>query len=355
VIAWLQFALASLLIPRAWQEKKSRRSSATSTWSYAWRHGGRSRRTKVREKLMGLNPVMWLVCRERWQSIGLWAFALFLGGSALLIYFLGFSEVAMPMWGGVSGLFMWLLYLWTASQANRFFVDARRCGLTELLLATPLTVGEILRGHWRAFGRMFAAPVLLIVVLVYFGAMIGQTSMWGNYSGMRAGEAWALAVGGAVCGAIAAVANLIALTWFGMWMGLTSRTYSVATLKTFGFVQAVPALIISFAVTLTVIAGLFPMMMKAAASGGKGGASAPAFLGTWFPVIMVGVNCLFTVLKDVGFAFWARHRLHTSFRQVASQSFGPPHPAALPVIGLPPQIPPPMPPPIPPPVIPTQS
>ena len=40
--------------------------------------------------------------------------------------------------------------------------------------------------------------------------------------------------------------NLMALGWFGMWMGLTTRTANLATLKTILFVQVIPTLIITF-------------------------------------------------------------------------------------------------------------
>ena len=44
------------------------------------------------------------------------------------------------MWGFVGGALTLMFYLGTASQAGRFFVEARRSGLIELMLAAPLAL-----------------------------------------------------------------------------------------------------------------------------------------------------------------------------------------------------------------------
>src|SRR5262249_46688798 len=72
-IAWLMFLLASLLAPRTWQEKRIKAVSASKSWSYSWRYGGAKRRAGLRRKLLGHDPVLWLACRERWQSVLIWA------------------------------------------------------------------------------------------------------------------------------------------------------------------------------------------------------------------------------------------------------------------------------------------
>src|SRR5437764_5561295 len=39
-------------------------------------------------------------------------------------------------------------------------------------------------------------------------------------------------------------ANFVALSWFGMWMGLNSKNTNLATLKTIAFVQIIPWFIV---------------------------------------------------------------------------------------------------------------
>ena len=55
-----------------------------------------------------------------------------------------------------------------------------------------------------------------------------------------------MAVATAVAAALSTAANLLALCWFGMWMGLTSRTANMATLKTILFVQVIPWFVMTF-------------------------------------------------------------------------------------------------------------
>ena len=48
-IAWVLLALASVLVPRTWQERRAARSSfSNTTWSYAWRYGSVRRRAALR-------------------------------------------------------------------------------------------------------------------------------------------------------------------------------------------------------------------------------------------------------------------------------------------------------------------
>ena len=66
LLGWAMLAVASALAPHAWQEKKKAGASSNKGWTYAWRYGGERRRLRLRQKLIGQQPVAWLVCRERW-------------------------------------------------------------------------------------------------------------------------------------------------------------------------------------------------------------------------------------------------------------------------------------------------
>ena len=78
-------ALACALVPHTWQERKKAGASRSQGWAYAWRYGGARRRLRLRRKLIGQQPVAWLVCRERWQSLGLWAMVLLIGGGFVAV------------------------------------------------------------------------------------------------------------------------------------------------------------------------------------------------------------------------------------------------------------------------------
>ncbi len=337
-LAWTLFAIASFQIQRAWQEKRPRAGSGASALSYGWRYGGRQRRDAIRQKLVGLNPVLWLVCRERWQSSGVWAILILLAGPIALCYAMEVPEVAVMLWKLVGSICVWVLYLWASSQASRFFIEARRSGMMELLLATPLTVGEILRGQWRALGRLFGLPTLLILGIIFFGALAGgSSSIMRSFSRPGVGPGWERDLLMALLNTLGTTANLAALLWFGMWMGLTSKNFSLATLKTFGFVQVIPSLIISFASMIFAAMVILPALSKLSMQTGAAGGAATSTLFGWYPLLTMLGTCVLTVLKDVAFVAWARHRMNHSFRQQASRTF-------MPVPVVPPRIP--MPPPI---------
>ena len=75
-VAWTLLALASGLLPQTWQERPGRTSAKALGRRYSWRYGGVKRRALLREKLLNLNPVMWLAARERGQAFDLWCAAL---------------------------------------------------------------------------------------------------------------------------------------------------------------------------------------------------------------------------------------------------------------------------------------
>jgi hypothetical protein len=57
------------------------------------------------------------------------------------------------------------LKLWIISEAGHRLGEDRRSGAFELLLATPLTTGDILRGQWLALRRQFLKPLLVVTAL----------------------------------------------------------------------------------------------------------------------------------------------------------------------------------------------
>jgi len=106
--------------------------------------------------------------------------------------------------------------------------------------------------------------------------------------------------------AVTVVADLLALGWFGMWMGLTSKNVALATLKTIGFVQVLPWFAISF---LSAYALMAVMML----SGFSGGTT--YFM--WVPAVVTG---LLYLAKDIAFLVWARGKLLGDFREVAARA-----------------------------------
>jgi len=365
LLGWAMLALACAVVPHTWQEKKKAGAGRRQSWSYAWRYGGAQRRLRLRRKLIGRQPVAWLACRERWQSQGLWVIALLMAGCFVAVVVVDLPKETWLIWGWIGGLFTLILYLWAASQACRFFVEARRSGLLELLLATPLSERQIVAGQLQALLRMFGLPVLLLLSVHLAGSALSQvgfqrlatqagtvtSSVVTNRSGIvtsqtvvigptvRGGKAgtnavpapsgfqpvspaWqtVMAVTTAVAVALSTAANLLALCWFGMWMGLTSRTANLATLKTILFVQVIPWFVITFGFGIMMALVMSGMLFRGM-SGGGATSIAPLF---WWPLLSAVLVAAAVVAKYIGFIIWSRRKLNLSFREEAARSLGQP-------------------------------
>jgi hypothetical protein len=322
LIGWGMLACTCWWLPHTRTECVQHGSSGDRRWRDRWRFGGVKRPAGLRRELMEVNAVLWLVCRERWQAGSVWFLAILVLGGFVAVGVQGHA-VGWMIWSGGVGLVMLAVHLGIASQAGRFFIEGRRSGLLELLLATPLQSGRIVEGQWRALLRMFGLPLALMLVAQLLGSILAQQAA-GNPRAVGAGGTAivtfgvgfgsanpALAATQSAMSTVAAAINLAAIAWVGMWMGLTSRSVGVATLKTIVFVQVIPWFLIS-----VVSALILPLLVFQDLIGG----SSP--LVNWMPFIMTGVPLLLNVAKDVGFALWARRRLRTGFRERASGVFG---------------------------------
>ena len=305
-LAWLLLAVASVLVPRTWQQKAGGGTVIKQHWLYVWKYGGAQRRLNLRRRLLARDPILWLACRERWQAIGVWIMALLaLGG---VIGFMQLSDLWVG-WNYLNGILTLVLYFAVATQASRFFVDARKTGLIELLLAAPLNNGQIVHGQVRGLLRMFGLPITLILITQLAAGLLSASALT-NRAGP--GASWMLiSVLTAAVGVVTIAANLIALCCFGMWMGMTSRNVNTATLKTIAFVQIIPWLVITFGSSMVAMLILIPRLI----SQGRGSSQ----IMVWFPLISACVGGSLAVAKDVGFILWARKRLHRSLREQASQ------------------------------------
>jgi hypothetical protein len=337
-LGWGMLALGCLAVPRSWQEKGLK--PGASRRSYWWRYGGARRRQRLRRKLLDRNPILWLSCRERWQSLAALAVSLIVAGVLAAFAVWKAQDNLWNLWGVLSWLSVALLYLWMASQAGRFFIQARRTGLIELLLVAPLTVKQVVQGQWRAIVRMFAAPVGLLLLVELVGGCLAYRTTWGTAVPPR----WhtLAALGTASASTLSTLASLAAVAWFGMWMGMTSKNASLVTLKTVAFVKVIPFLAIYFvtmyAIFLLVILPQTMRMTRAPAgpvtttvTNASGGTTVTvtsagplaAMTPLYISLLMTGLPAALNVALDLGFIALARSRLHSTFRQLAMSSLGP--------------------------------
>jgi ABC-type transport system involved in multi-copper enzyme maturation permease subunit len=291
-LSWALLITASLVVPRTWQDK-------TLTAEAARRHermnrlqlGSSDSRRRFRTRLLEINPFYWLVARHRTKPALVWAFL----GLGALIWTLGLAfnsrdwldEAAFVLTGLIVHT---VIKFWVATEASRRFSLDRQSGALELLLSTPISIKEVLRGQWLGLERQFAAPVL-IILLVDFVFLLGSRR-----------ETITVLFWIAIM--IVLVADLITLIWLGMWRGLNSRRPNRAAAAALARVLFLPW-------------GIFFLLMTLAAlsdSLGRGGSP-------WneYSVIIMGV--VISLAVNLLFGIPARRNLLTRFREVATQRF----------------------------------
>jgi ABC-type transport system involved in multi-copper enzyme maturation permease subunit len=226
LFGWFLLGLASWLLPRVWQEKPlvSERKGIVSRLRRRGR-GTPAQRAKAREKLLPINPILWLIGDEPtlrrivWALVALWA--------ALITIFswqIGNEAVLVPIYA--TKLFGFAFKIIAASQACRFFVESRKSGALELLLCTPLRNRDIIRGQWLAMRRILLWPLIIFalfnltpLIFIISRAIVGP------------GLLEALPPIGGALGALLAtlwftlglLADVFTIGWVGMWLALTVK------------------------------------------------------------------------------------------------------------------------------------
>ena len=318
LVAWLQMVLAGVCVRRNWQDGKPESDSTTRrvkglSW---WRHGGEKRRLALRVKWLERDPMLWLALRERGtQTYAFFWPAVFVAGVVLGIYQLTGGEMWV-LWNFLSGAISLVVYLAVASQAAQFFAEARRTRLLELLLASPLDACQIVMGPWRALVRQFAGLVVLLILIHLVGWVFSVSAISGLSAPRGVNGTMLLTM--ALIGAIVTVANLAAVGWFGLCMGMTSRNALLATLKTIVFVQIAPWFAITIASGLLVPIVLLPTLMKTGAA-----STSAAWFSTWYPLLIVALKGCLALGKDFLFWRWSRRKLMQDFREQATRVVAP--------------------------------
>lgn len=292
-ISWLFILFACHQVRHAWQDRPaSVRSGRWRDRLRLWSQGTAAARRSWRGRALAVNPFYWLTSRNRLQPLVPW---LVIGGLAViwLAFFLKFPGAMrepIMLFLVVMGLHTLLKY-WVAAESCARFAEDRRTGALELLLATPLSVEEIVRGQFLGLRRQFLG-VTLAVLVVDAGFWLWSLDRFRFSTDFLE---WTLFWGGT---AALFVADLYTLAWLGMWHALTLRTANRAAQRSAFLVIYLPVLIFLGFVTLF----LLPGVMGAAA----------AWMFTWFGIGAVVDGVLYQK---------ARSNLRERFREIATQRF----------------------------------
>jgi ABC-type Na+ efflux pump permease subunit len=156
-------------VPRRWQDKAER---GERSWRVRWRqhwYGRPELRAAWRRKLLDEGPFYWLCARDRWKVVANVVITmLFLAGAGWIAF------AAVPGGGAVVTLascvaaITFLQKVGFATAAANQLIDEHEQGTLELILSTPLTPRDILRGQWRAIVHQNRWPYAAILAMQIF-------------------------------------------------------------------------------------------------------------------------------------------------------------------------------------------
>src|SRR5262249_27804179 len=160
----------------------------------------------------------------RIKPLGVWLFLVFMAGWwVLMLTMLQFHWLDDLLFFVTVAMLNSILKLWVAIEAPQRLAEDQKIGALELLLSTPLTVRDIVRGQWLALRRQFLFP-LLTVVAVELALMRAASYYQSNSSSViRLVGAESL---------LLLVTDVAAVGWVALASGLTARNPNHAVIRT---------------------------------------------------------------------------------------------------------------------------
>jgi hypothetical protein len=184
-------------------------------------------------------------------------------------------------------------------EASRRFGADRRSGALELLLCTPLSVKEILRGQWLALLRQFGAAVALVCAVDF--VFLGLGLKHNTYS-QSARNSWIVLC---LAGIFIFVFDLITLALLSMWGSLRARKASQAGITAIVRVCVVPWFLFgAFGAGVAILDEVFHIRPFRNMTNGH------VLIGVWF-----GISFANNLLLGA----WSLRNLNTQFRVVAME------------------------------------
>ncbi|MDB6067636.1 MAG: hypothetical protein JWR26_3844 [Pedosphaera sp.] len=294
ILSWGCLVLAGVCLPHLWQDQPKERTSSASFGANR-RRGAKG--IERRRTLLESNPIHWLVSRNQRTGRKFWILMLVLLGYVLfgasLNGLIGVNWVVILL---AVYFFHVCLKIWMAWEATRRFAEERESGALELLLCAPVTEASIWRGCLMHLKRQFFVPTIFLLLVDFFvlnGRLAGAFGAGGNG---ESAFAFAVAMG-------LFVTDMYALSWVGLWHGLTSRDSTRACIK-----SIVQILVLPTAGCLGVM-GLFALL-----AAGASRLPLQAMTALWFAVGFI---------SDAAACGWAMSKLNEEFRAAAIYGMAP--------------------------------
>jgi ABC-type transport system involved in multi-copper enzyme maturation permease subunit len=310
-VGWIFLVLASLIVPHTWQQSAGRVSRWREQAEQFTYGKNAARRKRFRDHALSLNPFYWVAARARGQSVMLFVVLL-----AVCICFYTSSLFHPNDWGHAPAYLIPALVLqsvvkiWLALAACRRFVEDRRSGALELILSTPLSERDIVRGQWSALIKQFRGPLIFVLcvdsLLLFFGWAVSHGDP----------QERLLFVLMLAAGIIVFVADVIALAWLSMWRGLKSRHSYIAWFWSVVQLLALPWVLFYIGLTVMFMLIYLPQFM------GAGTVTRPNKWMERLPQLMIGLWFIISMAMAALSAWWARRCLRKHFRYQVTLAYG---------------------------------
>ena len=302
LLGWACLFIACWRTANSWRGlPESRRVARWREWVTRWKRGSAASRLAWRSTCLSRNPVSWLEGRDQLPERLLWGIVL---GSAVgsAIAHLRSPRVApnedwLVLWPMFSH---YIVCFWIAIQAPRRLADDKQSGALELLLCTPITPREMVRGIIWAMRRRFGRALLVLMALDLF-LVFAYFSEHGGWHGLRSHELFVLSIYAAAIFPLQGYS----LARIGLCQGLVQANSGRATAMTIWKVGLLPwVLFIGFMVTWDGARRYFQTL--------------PQITDARAWTVWAGVH----LLACVAFLAQANWRLARRFRELAGRSGG---------------------------------
>jgi len=302
-MTWLLLALASRILPRIWQDRPAEKGKSRfrDRW-HTWAYGNPAKRKALRKRLLDINPFLWLASRAWFKPITAW-----IGIGIIAVWWFSVRAFLDSGWHDellsftTALLLNSLLKLWVGVEAGQRLADDQKIGALELLLSTPLTVRDILRGQFLALRRQFLGPLIFVVAVE-----LGLTFAVASHSQLYAARTRAFGE----ASLLLLAADLAALCWVAIASALTAKNPNQASVN-----NILRILILPWVAWLTIITITNVWLMLH-------GSKEPGwefYLHLW---VWLGL------LADAAFGLPAWWRVRTRFRELALQRISSSKPVA---------------------------
>jgi hypothetical protein len=301
-LGWIALVLATVIVPRSWQDRPAgaQRLRWRERWHW-WSYGNSVERAEFRRRLLDRGAYFWLAARARLGPAYVWAVLGLVGCG----WVWGIAKARRDWFEEgtyvLTGLLLNLVMkVWFALEAGKQLAEDRKQGALELLLSTPLSVHEILRGQRLALERQFLGPVLAVLMVFFLFLMTSASDAMSQQS-PEDRALWMLIWAGFM---VMLIADLAGLYWVGMWEGLAAKNPTRATVTSVGRILVLP----------WVVLGAVVMVASLVWPNAEDKPVEKLMLGLWFGLGLAA---------DLGFGAWARYKLLTEFRFMATRRYEP--------------------------------